>query len=624
MTIAESIKRNHETGAKRLESEYKAGLMALARCLCADESDAEDLVYRTFSNVIAGIDGYTEQSAFFGWMCKILVNCHANDIRRKSRRMETSVDDVPDALDDGAARVFKEVDAKILREAVENLPENLRETVVLHYFMDLPMAKVAKLLMLPVGTIKSRLHYARIILGQRLGATLKAASVRAVLMLSLGLAIGFMAGRAWRDGAPPPSSHAAEVAQSNARNGDAYLESNGTQALVTDYRVNAKTRIAVDFQLVSTNKVFRKIFGAFSDDGNRRRASLWVNRSRNIEFNVSESWVSTGIKCDTKRHVAIIDIPARRLFFDSQRLRFSEETPEWDDGASYPLALFAENKTDTPTNLQMRASVRIYALDIYEDGKCVRRYRPAIKGSHVGLLDGVTGRFAVSQAPLSYGGEIARIPDDPYLLSDRTQTIALDYAINAGTRLEVDYALVDWTRGGSTLFGAANPDPDEAFRCMYWVSGGGNMQFNINGSWIPNFNAAGIGRHVAVLDFPKMRVEYMTGEVPAFVREIPPESAFTVARKPLPIMFFGENWGDPLCLANHDNRTVSMKLYGVKAFENGRLVRDYRPAMRDGVPCLHDSITDTFCGDPRSEAPVLSYHGQLPMDKIFGIMMVFK
>lgn len=624
MNVVEDIKANREIGAKRLESEYKAGLMAVARCFCADESDAEELVYRTFSNVISGIDGYTEQSAFFGWMCKILVNCHANDMRRKSRKMETPVDGVPDAPDDGATRVFDEVDAKILREAVGNLPKHLRETVVLHYFMDLPLAKVAKLLTLPVGTVKSRLHYARIILGERLGATLKVSSVRAVLLLTVGLALGVMVGRGWRDPAAPDSSSSAAPPPSAAPKADAYLESNGTQALVTDYRVNAKTRLVVDFQLVSTNKACRKIFGAFSDGNNRRRASLWFNGARNIEFNVSESWNTTGLPGDTQRHVAAIDIPARRLSYDGQAQRFNDDTPEWDDGVSYPLALFAENRTDTPTNLHMRAAVRIYALDIYEDGECVRRYRPAIKDTRVGLIDGVTGRFAVSQQPLSYGGEILRLPDDPYLLSDRTQTMALDYAINARTRLEVDYALVDWTRGGSTLFGTTNPDPDEAFRCMYWVSSGGNMQFNVNGSWIPSFNGAGVGRHTAVLDFPEMRVEYMTGETPAFVRDIPPESAFTATRKPLPIMFFGENWGDPLCLDNHNNRTVSMKLYGVKAYENGLLVRDYRPAMRDGVPCLHDSLTDTFCGDPRSEAPALSYRGLLPMDKIFGIMMVFR
>ena len=632
MTVAEEIKSDRETGAKKLESEYKAGLMALARCFCADESDAEELVYRTFSNVIAGIDGYTEQSAFFGWMCKILVNCHANDIRRKSNENEVSVGDIPDSPGSDASDVFNSVDANILREAVEQLPAHLRETVVLHYFMDQPLVKVAKLLALPVGTVKSRLHYARVILGQRLGATLKKPKVFASLLLVAGLAIGLVVGLNFGERASfEATGDKAATAAASVRKGDeflaqgsAYLESNGSQALVLDYCVNAKTRIVVDFQLASTNSSCRKVFGAFSGGDNSYRTSMWYNGPRNIEFNIAGCWQSTRLRGDLARHVAMIDIPNRWLAYDGWRQRFSDEIPEWGEGVSYPLALFGENMSDTPTNIQMRAAARVYALDIYENDELVRKYRPAIKGGRVGFYDSRTGRFAVSQAPLSYGGEIRVMPDDPNLQSDRTQTIALDYTINADTRLEVDYALMEWTRGGSTLFGTTNPDPDEAFRCMYWVSGGGNMQFNVNGSWIPSFNGAGVGRHVAVLDFPKMRVEYMTGETPAFVRAIPPESAFTAARKPLPIMFFGENWGDPLCINNHNNRTVSMKLYGVRAYEKGRLVRDYRPALRDGVPCLHDEITGAFCTDPRDQAPFLAYSGQIPLDKIFGLMMVFK
>ena len=426
------------------------------------------------------------------------------------------------------------------------------------------------------------------ILGQRLGATLKKPKVFASLLLVAGLAIGLVVGLNFGERASfEATGDKAATAAASVRKGDeflaqgsAYLESNGSQALVLDYCVNAKTRIVVDFQLASTNSSCRKVFGAFSGGDNSYRTSMWYNGPRNIEFNIAGCWQSTRLRGDLARHVAMIDIPNRWLAYDGWRQRFSDEIPEWGEGVSYPLALFGENMSDTPTNIQMRAAARVYALDIYENDELVRKYRPAIKGGRVGFYDSRTGRFAVSQAPLSYGGEI------------RVMT--------------------------------TNPDPDEAFRCMYWVSGGGNMQFNVNGSWIPSFNGAGVGRHVAVLDFPKMRVEYMTGEAPAFVREIPPEGAFTAARKPLPIMFFGENWGDPLCINNHNNRTVSMKLYGVRAYEKGRLVRDYRPALRDGVPCLHDEITGAFCTDPRDQAPFLAYSGQIPLDKIFGLMMVFK
>lgn len=184
MTVVDEIKKDRESGAKRLEREYKTGLMAFAKRFCNDESEAEALVYRTFSEVIAGIDGYTEQSAFFGWMCKILVNCHANDIRRRSNQTVVNVGTLPEIEDDGASRVVEAIDAKILREAVENLPPEMKEAVLLRYFMDLPIVKVAQILAQPIGTVKSRLYYARVMLAQRLGAKIKKP---AVALIAAGL-----------------------------------------------------------------------------------------------------------------------------------------------------------------------------------------------------------------------------------------------------------------------------------------------------------------------------------------------------------------------------------------------------------------------------------------------------
>ena len=188
MTVADEIRIDRESGAKRLEREYKAGLMAFAKRFCSDESEAEALVYRTFSEVISGIDGYTERSAFFGWMCKILVNCHANDIRRRSNQTIVNVGTLPEMEDDGASRVVEAIDAKILREAVESLPSERKDAVLLRYFMELPIIKIAQILSQPIGTVKSRLYYARVLLGVRLGAKLKksAVAVFAAVLLFIG------------------------------------------------------------------------------------------------------------------------------------------------------------------------------------------------------------------------------------------------------------------------------------------------------------------------------------------------------------------------------------------------------------------------------------------------------
>ncbi len=112
MTIVEELRQNRESGSKRLEAEYKAGLMTLARRFCADESDAAELVNRTFSAVVEGIDDYLEQSAFFAWMCQILTNIHSTDVRRKSNQTVVYPGDVPDTTDEKATtRIEEEVDA---------------------------------------------------------------------------------------------------------------------------------------------------------------------------------------------------------------------------------------------------------------------------------------------------------------------------------------------------------------------------------------------------------------------------------------------------------------------------------------------------------------------------------
>ncbi|HVE74234.1 MAG TPA: RNA polymerase sigma factor [Mycobacteriales bacterium] len=56
-----------------------------------------------------------------------------------------------------------------LRDLVERLPERLSKPLLLHYYADLPVEEVARLLHRPVGTIKRRLHEARALLGAQIG-----------------------------------------------------------------------------------------------------------------------------------------------------------------------------------------------------------------------------------------------------------------------------------------------------------------------------------------------------------------------------------------------------------------------------------------------------------------------
>ena len=181
--LIEELKQNRELGAKRLVGEYRAGLLVLAQRLCNDAGDAEELVNRTFAAAIDGIDGFLAQSSFFTWLCQILVNLNANDTRRKSSTNEIYPGELPDVADETAKdEVYRALDARALRDAIETLPADIRKTLMMHYFMDLTVKDVARLLAIPVSTVKWRLFYARQILAVKLGAAARKPGVKSLLL----------------------------------------------------------------------------------------------------------------------------------------------------------------------------------------------------------------------------------------------------------------------------------------------------------------------------------------------------------------------------------------------------------------------------------------------------------
>ena len=186
MDIVEEIRNDPEKGARSLEAEYRAGLLTLARRLCRNDCDAEELVNRTFAEVIANIDSYAEQSAFFGWMSKILVNLNAKDIRRKSNERVVYPGELPELVDENAEdQIFHDVDASLLRDAIDKLPKEDKDVLLLHYFLDMPVTQMAKILLVPCGTIKSRLHHARKALAAKLGVAVRKPGGKAVILALL-------------------------------------------------------------------------------------------------------------------------------------------------------------------------------------------------------------------------------------------------------------------------------------------------------------------------------------------------------------------------------------------------------------------------------------------------------
>ena len=203
MELYEEIKADREAGARRLVEEYRTRLMAMAMGLTSSAHAAEDLVFRTFERVIFKIDDYRPTGSFYYWVCTILLNFHRMDVRKASSRPKIVGDgDLPEDLAAAESHDISdlmdfEATTEAVRSAVRELPENFREVVVFRYFDDMSLEEIAMVTGLNVGTVKSRLHYAK----EALYAKLHDTEVSAKFADRLVLATRRRMGMRWAVGA---------------------------------------------------------------------------------------------------------------------------------------------------------------------------------------------------------------------------------------------------------------------------------------------------------------------------------------------------------------------------------------------------------------------------------------
>ena len=192
MGIIQDIHDDLEKGAAQLVAEYRDRLCRDAFALCDDKVEAEDFAFRTFDKVLRRINTFKGDGSFYDWMKAILVNDIRSAKRTKAARntvvaeIDADEEPVPDGAPGSEERLMESFDSELVRGAIQKLSPEHREAIVLHYFLDQPIGKMAKLLMIPEGTVKFRLFAARKALAGMLSEQMKRPVVR-MLLLFLGL-----------------------------------------------------------------------------------------------------------------------------------------------------------------------------------------------------------------------------------------------------------------------------------------------------------------------------------------------------------------------------------------------------------------------------------------------------
>lgn len=135
----------------------------LSFAILADEADARDAAQDTFVTAWRQIGRLRDADRFDAWLQRVAVNAARMTHRARRRRRVREIPSSRVAGVDGprATASPAEADATTLDSAMRRLPIEQRSILVLHHLEGQPVAALAEILEIPVGTVKSRLHSAR-------------------------------------------------------------------------------------------------------------------------------------------------------------------------------------------------------------------------------------------------------------------------------------------------------------------------------------------------------------------------------------------------------------------------------------------------------------------------------
>jgi RNA polymerase sigma-70 factor, ECF subfamily len=135
-------------------------LMAIAFRILRDVDRAEDAVQQAIVTAWRELPALRDPDRFGGWLYRVVVNaCYVE--ARKTRRWDANVRLLTSDMTSGSSDGILSVDDRDeLERAFRRLPPEQRSVFVLHHYLGMRLAEIAETLGVPVGTVKSRIHYA--------------------------------------------------------------------------------------------------------------------------------------------------------------------------------------------------------------------------------------------------------------------------------------------------------------------------------------------------------------------------------------------------------------------------------------------------------------------------------
>jgi len=163
--LTEALKKRDNNAYNYLYQNYKGALFTVILQIIADRDIAEDVLQEAFITAWKNIDKYdAAKGRLFTWLFNVTRNCAINTTRSKNYKTQQKNDSLDNYVNyaDQKDSVVVNINQIGLRKQVNQLREDYKNVLELSYFNGFTHEEIAKILTVPVGTVKTRLRNALI------------------------------------------------------------------------------------------------------------------------------------------------------------------------------------------------------------------------------------------------------------------------------------------------------------------------------------------------------------------------------------------------------------------------------------------------------------------------------
>ncbi len=175
LQLVEAHRRGDPDAVGRLLASYQKRMFSVCYRMLRDEHAARDLTQDAMLKVLQGLDTYDGRAKLSTWIIRVTMNCCLSHLRKQKLRRHASLESGREGPGEGqiepgsgeptpADRVERGEMRSVLARAMAGLDPDMRAVLVLRDMQELEYHRIAEVLEVRVGTVKSRLFRARLAL----------------------------------------------------------------------------------------------------------------------------------------------------------------------------------------------------------------------------------------------------------------------------------------------------------------------------------------------------------------------------------------------------------------------------------------------------------------------------